>query len=107
MVWVDVVRSQPVLTAQALYECGSVGGLSSVVRLLQAQQLGDLRLDAVQVGHGHGCRCEVGRSRNRFLDFVALNITTRPEPGQGKVTVRNINCTNQFPMNDQPGMTMT
>jgi len=53
-------------------------------------------------GLGHGCRGEEGRSRNRFPDFVALNITTRPEPGQAKVTVRNINCTYQFPMNDQP-----
>ena len=57
--------------------------------------------------HGQGCRCEVGRKRSRSLDFVALNITTRPKPGQGKVTVRNINCTNQFPMNDQPGMGMS
>ena len=42
-----------------------------------------------------------------LLDFVALNIYPRPEPGQAKVTVRNINCTNQFPMNDQVGMTMS
>ena len=45
----------------------------------------------------HGCRCEVGRSRNRFPDFVALNIPTRPEPAQGKVTELHINCTDQFP----------
>ena len=57
--------------------------------------------------HVHGCRCEVGRNRSRSLDFVALNIYPRPEPGQAKVTVRNINCTNQFPMNDQVGMTMS
>ena len=55
----------------------------------------------------HGCRCEVGRNRSRLLDFVALNINPRPKPGQAKVTVRNINCTYQFPMNDQVGMTMS
>jgi len=53
-------------------------------------------------GLGHGCRGEEGRNRSRLLDFVALNIYPRPEPGQAKVTVRNINCTYQFPMNDQP-----
>ena len=61
----------------------------------------------VQLGHGQGCRCEVGRKRSRLLDFVALNIYPRPKPGQAKVTVRNINCTYQFPMNDQVGMTMS
>ena len=58
-------------------------------------------------GLSHGCLGEEGRNRSRLLDFVALNIYPRPEPGQAKVTVRNINCTYQFPMNDQVGMSMS
>ena len=86
--------------------------LASVQRLFNAQHAVQETLQLVfseRQGGGlvHGCRCEVGRSRNRFPDFVALNITTRPEPGQAKVTVRNINCTYQFPMNDQVGMSMS
>ena len=53
-------------------------------------------------GLSHGCLGEEGRNRSRLLDFVALNIYPRPEPGQAKVTTLNINCTYQFPMNDQP-----
>ena len=102
-----VVLLIPVLEAEA-------ARLGSVQRLFNAQHAVQETLQLVfgeRQGRGlvHGCRCEVGRNRSRSLDFVALNITTRPEPGQGKVTVRNINCTNQFPMNDQPevGLTMT
>ena len=100
-----VVLLIPVLEAEA-------ARLGSVQRLFNAQHAVQETLQLVfgeRQGGGlvHGCLGEVGRNRSRLLDFVALNIYPRPEPGQAKETVRNINCTYQFPMNDQVGMTMS
>ncbi len=82
--------------------------LNGVERLLDAQhaiqethELVFVELEGCGVTH-QGCRCDVGKMRSRSFDFGALTITTRPNPGQGKVTELNIKYTYQFPMNDQP-----
>ena len=87
--------------------------LTALERLLNAQhaiqethELVFVELEGSGFVH-QGCRCDVGKTRSRSFDFGALTITSRPNPGQGKVMELNIKCTYQFPMNDQLGMSMS